>query len=34
GVIWHAFGVFIGDRLLGKEWEERKIKEYMEKKKK
>lgn len=34
GVIWHAFCVFIGDRLLGKEWEERKIKEYLEKKKK
>ena len=33
GIIWHAFGVFIGDRLLGKEWEEKKIKEYMEKEK-
>jgi hypothetical protein len=33
GIIWHAFGVFIGDRLLGKEWEEKKIKEYMEREK-
>ncbi|WBF07988.1 2TM domain-containing protein [Methanothermobacter thermautotrophicus] len=33
GIIWHAFGVFIGDRFLGKEWEEKKIKEYMEREK-
>ncbi len=34
GLIWHAFGVFIEDRLFGKEWEEKKIREYMEKNKK
>lgn len=33
GIIWHAFRVFIGDRFLGKEWEEKKIKEYMEREK-
>lgn len=32
GLIWHAFGVFIVDRLFGKDWEEKKVKEYMEKK--
>jgi len=32
GIIWHAIHVFGKHRLLGKEWEERKIKEIMEKK--
>lgn len=31
GVAFHAFGVFGSNFLLGKEWEERKIKEYMSK---
>lgn len=28
-----CLGVFIGDRFLGKDWEEKKIKEYMEREK-
>ena len=31
GLGFHAFGVFGRDMLFGKRWEERKIKEYMEK---
>lgn len=31
GVVFHAFGVFGTDALLGKGWEERKMKEYLEK---
>lgn len=30
-VIWHALGVFGKHKLIGKEWEEKKIKEIMEK---
>ncbi len=32
-VIWQAYDVFGTDQILGKEWEEKKIKEYMEEKK-
>ena len=31
GIVFHAFGVFGVNILFGKNWEERKIKEYMEK---
>jgi MFS-type transporter involved in bile tolerance (Atg22 family) len=31
-IVWQAYDVF-GNRMLGKEWEEKKIQEYMEKKK-
>ena len=31
GLVFHAFGVFGMDILLGKEWEDRKIKELMDK---
>jgi hypothetical protein len=30
GIAFHALGVFVGDRIFGKDWEERKIREYME----
>jgi 2TM domain len=32
GLLCHAFGVFGAEILFGNDWEERKIKEYMEKK--
>jgi len=32
-MVWQAYDVFGNDGMLGKEWEERKIQEYMEKKK-
>ncbi len=34
GLLMHAWHVFGHDRLMGDEWEERKIREYMEKEKK
>lgn len=34
GILMHAWHVFGNSRLMGDEWEERKIKEYMEKNKK
>ncbi|MDK2889699.1 MAG: hypothetical protein PWR21_331 [Methanoculleus sp.] len=30
GVVFHALGVFAGSRVFGREWEERKIREIME----
>ncbi|MCK9307990.1 MAG: 2TM domain-containing protein [Methanoculleus sp.] len=30
GLIFHALGVFVGGRVLGRDWEERKIREIME----
>jgi hypothetical protein len=30
GLIFHALGVFVGGRVLGRDWEERKIQEIME----
>ncbi|KDE55793.1 2TM domain-containing protein [Methanoculleus sp. MH98A] len=30
GVVLHGFGVFAGDRFLGRDWEEKKIREFME----
>jgi hypothetical protein len=34
GLLWHAISVFTKHKVLTKEWEERKIKEIMEKEKK
>ncbi len=34
GIVWHAFSVFFNKGIFGKEWEEKKIKEIMEKEKK
>ncbi|QSZ67414.1 2TM domain-containing protein [Methanofollis aquaemaris] len=34
GLLFHAVGTFLGGRILGPEWEERKVREYMEKEKK
>ncbi len=34
GLLWHGAGVISERRFMGKEWEEKKIKEYMEKGKK
>ncbi len=31
GVFWHAMGVFVFERITGKKWEQRKIKEIMKK---
>ncbi|WP_292522155.1 2TM domain-containing protein [Methanoculleus sp.] len=33
GLALHAIGVFAGDRVFGREWEERKIREVMEREK-
>lgn len=33
GVLWQGIGVLSRNRFLGKEWEDKKIKEYMEKEK-
>ncbi|MDN7024870.1 2TM domain-containing protein [Methanoculleus sp. FWC-SCC1] len=30
GLVFHALDVFVGNRIFGKEWEERKIREVME----
>jgi hypothetical protein len=30
GLVFHALSVFVGGRVFGREWEERKIREYME----
>jgi hypothetical protein len=30
GLIFHGLGVFVGGRVLGRDWEERKIREIME----
>lgn len=32
-VVWQAYDVFGNERMLGKDWEEKKIQDYMEKKK-
>ncbi|MCK9152165.1 2TM domain-containing protein [Methanobacterium alcaliphilum] len=34
GLLWHGAGVLSENRLLGKDWEEKKIQEYMKKEKK
>ncbi|QYZ79404.1 2TM domain-containing protein [Methanofollis formosanus] len=34
GLLFHALGTFLGGRFLGPEWEERKMREYVEKEKK
>ena len=31
-LVWNGVNVFSGQKIMGKEWEERKIQEYMEKK--
>lgn len=33
GIIWHAYATFAGGRFMGKDWEERKIREILEEKK-